>query len=82
MATDAKSQTKITYATMSGDRMADLHRELDGAIEQVKSAFGKRYPLMIAGREVYAESEIDDRSPIDTRLVLGTFQMRRARERP
>ena len=46
MATDAKSQTKITYATMSGDRMADLHRELDGAIEQVKSAFGKRYPLM------------------------------------
>ena len=38
MATDAKSHTKITYATMSGDRMADLHRELDRAIEQVKAA--------------------------------------------
>jgi hypothetical protein len=30
------TQTKITYATMSGDQMADLHRELDTAIEKVK----------------------------------------------
>ena len=35
MTTDATPPTKITYATMSGDRMADLHRELDRAIEQV-----------------------------------------------
>ena len=81
MATDAKSQTKITYATMSGDRLADLHRELDRAIEQVQATFGKRYPLMIDGREVYAASELDDRSPIDTRILLGTFQHGRARTR-
>ena len=29
---------------------------------------------MIAGREVRASSEFDDRSPIDTRMLLGTFQ--------
>jgi len=74
MATDAKSQMKITYATMGGDRLAELHRELDQAIEQVPTTFGRRYPLMIDGREVYASSEIDDRSPIDTRILLGTFQ--------
>jgi 1-pyrroline-5-carboxylate dehydrogenase len=75
MATDAKSpQGKITYATMSGDQMEDLHRELDLAIEQVRSTFGKRYPLMIGGREVTASSEFDDRSPIDTRILLGRFQ--------
>jgi len=75
MTTDAKPSTKITYATMSGDRMADLHRDLDRAIEDVRATFGRRYPLMIAGREVFAASELDDRSPIDTRILLGTVQM-------
>src|SRR5215510_3987682 len=68
------TQTKITYATMSGDQMEDLHRELDTAIEQVKSTFGKSYPLVINGTEVKGTSEFDDRSPIDTRILLGKFQ--------
>ena len=56
MAADAKTTpTKITYATMTADRMEDLHRELDAAIEQVKGRFGKSYPMMIGGREVRAE---------------------------
>ena len=72
MATDTK--TKITYATMTADRMEDLHRELDTAIARVKGTFGKSYPMMIGGREVRASSEFDDRSPIDTRILLGKFQ--------
>jgi 1-pyrroline-5-carboxylate dehydrogenase len=75
MTADAnRAQTKITYATMSADRMEDLHRELDHAIEQVRSAFGRSYPLLIDGREVRSSSEFEDRSPIDTRLLLGRFQ--------
>ena len=75
MAADAKSTlTKITYATMTADRMEDLHRELDRAIEQVPSAFGKSYPLMIDGQEVRSPSEFEDLSPIDTRILLGRFQ--------
>src|ERR671934_1828115 len=74
MATETKSQTKITYATMTADRMEDLHRELDAAIQKVKSTFGRSYPLMIGGREVKSSSEFDDRSPIDTRILLGKFQ--------
>ncbi len=66
--------TKITYATMTADRMEDLHRELDRAIEQAKTTFGKSYPLMIGGKEVRASAEFDDTSPIDTRIVLGRFQ--------
>ena len=65
---------KITYATMSGDQMEDLHREIDAAIARVKGTFGRSYPLVIGGREVRAASEFDDRSPIDTRILLGTFQ--------
>ncbi|HUK36605.1 MAG TPA: aldehyde dehydrogenase family protein [Vicinamibacterales bacterium] len=65
---------KITYATMSGDQLDDLHRELDAAIAQVKTTFGRSYPLVIGGRDVRAAAEFDDRSPIDTRIVLGRFQ--------
>jgi len=65
---------KITYATMTGDRMDDVHRELDQAIERVKATFGRSYPLIVGGRDVRAASEFDDRSPIDTRVLLGRFQ--------
>src|SRR6266849_3271240 len=68
------ADTKITYATMGSDQMEDLHRELDRAIDRVRASFGRSYPLMIGGREARAASEFDDRSPIDTRMLLGTFQ--------
>jgi 1-pyrroline-5-carboxylate dehydrogenase len=75
MTADTKrTQTKITYATMGADRTDDLHRELDRAIEQVKSTFGRSYPLVIGGREVRSPGEFEDRSPIDTRILLGRFQ--------
>ena len=67
-------RTKITYATMTADRMEDLHRELDRALEQVKSTFGKSYPLLINGREAQSASQFEDRSPIDTRILIGHFQ--------
>ena len=54
--------------------MEELHRELDAAIERVRASFGRSYPLMIGGREVRAASQFEDRSPIDTRILLGTFQ--------
>src|SRR5947207_1731366 len=73
MATETKAP-KITYATMTADRMEDLHRELDAAIERVKTRFGRSYPMMIGGREIRSSSEFEDRSPIDTRILLGRFQ--------
>ena len=69
-----EAPTKITYATLGGERMEALHRDLDRAIEAARSTFGKSYPLMIGGTEVRAAGEFDDRSPIDTRMLLGTFQ--------
>src|SRR6266436_4135921 len=75
MAADAKGTlTKITYATMTADRMEDLHRELDRAIEQAPLTFGRSYPLLIGGQVVRSSSEFEDRSPMDTRILLGRFQ--------
>jgi 1-pyrroline-5-carboxylate dehydrogenase len=67
-------QTKITYATMSAERMKDLHRALDAAIERVRGEFGKSHPMFINGKPVHGDGEFDDRSPIDTRILLGRFQ--------
>jgi 1-pyrroline-5-carboxylate dehydrogenase len=67
-------KAKITYATMSAEQMDDLHREMDEAIAQVEMKFGDTHPMFINGRAVTAASQFEDRSPIDTRVVLGRFQ--------
>jgi 1-pyrroline-5-carboxylate dehydrogenase len=74
MDTTAKPTQKITYATMTADRMEDLHRELDDAIARVRNDFGRTYPMIAGGEEIEATSQFDDESPIDTRIVLGRFQ--------
>ena len=45
--------TKITYATMTVDRMEELHRELDVAIEQVQQQFGRSHDHFIGGQPVF-----------------------------
>jgi 1-pyrroline-5-carboxylate dehydrogenase len=68
------AQAKVTYATMSADQMSDLHRDLDVAIEQVKAGFGADHPMFINGRAVEgAGPAFEDRSPIDTRILIGRF---------
>ena len=66
--------TKITYATMSGDQMEDLHRELDAAIVRVKAGFGATLAMGIGGRDAQAASTFEVRSPIDTRILISRCQ--------
>ena len=75
MQSDVKpAQAKVTYATMSGDQMAELHRELDTAIAEVRTGFGRSHPMYINGQPVEgAGGSFEDRSPIDTRILIGRF---------
>jgi len=66
--------TKITYATLGGEALDDLHRALDEAIARAPQAFGGEHLLYINGEFVRAEEQFDDRSPIDTNIRLGRFQ--------
>ena len=66
--------TKITYATLGGEQLDDLHRALDEAIAKAPQTFGREYLLHINGQPVRAEQQFEDRSPIDTSILLGTFQ--------
>jgi 1-pyrroline-5-carboxylate dehydrogenase len=65
---------KITYATLGSDSLDELHRELDAAIAQAPRSFGQDHLLYINGERVKAAAQFEDRSPIDTTIVLGRFQ--------
>ncbi|MFB3854668.1 MAG: aldehyde dehydrogenase family protein [Vicinamibacterales bacterium] len=69
-----KPPLKITYATMTADQMEDLHREFDAGLQRVESVLGQAHPMYIGGRPVMGPAEFEDRSPIDTRVLLGRFQ--------
>jgi 1-pyrroline-5-carboxylate dehydrogenase len=66
--------TKITYATLGGESLEELHRELDAAIARAPQAFGSEHLLHINGKFIKADSQFDDRSPIDTSILIGRFQ--------
>src|SRR4051812_14407630 len=66
--------TKITYATLGGEQLDDLHRALDDAIAAAPATFGREYHIYINGRAVDAAQQFDDRSPIDTNILIGQFQ--------
>ncbi len=68
------SERKITYVSLFADE--SLHPAYEKALETVKDKyFGKHYPMYIGGEEVFSEEgEFEDRSPIDTSILVGYFQ--------
>ena len=65
--------TKITYTSASGD-LDDFHRRFDDALARVRAGAGGRHLCRIGGEAVETGGEVlEDRSPIDTSVVLGRF---------
>jgi 1-pyrroline-5-carboxylate dehydrogenase len=52
----------------------ELHASFDSALEKVKANLGQEYGMIIDGKEEFSKDKFADRSPIDTEMVLGTFQ--------
>lgn len=69
----AESSFKLTYATMFNPP-EELHARFDQALEQVKANLGKEHAMIINGEEHFATDKFEDRSPADTRVLLGVFQ--------
>jgi 1-pyrroline-5-carboxylate dehydrogenase len=64
---------KITYTSASGN-LDEFHRRFDAALEETRRAAGQRYLSWIGGQGVESRGEpLEDRSPIDTSLLLATF---------
>jgi 1-pyrroline-5-carboxylate dehydrogenase len=65
--------TKITYTSTSGN-LEEFHRRFDEALGRVRNAAGARHPGYIGDQPVETTREpLVDLSPIDTRVILGTF---------
>jgi len=65
---------KITYVTLLGDE--SLNPKFDEALKRFESKLGRTYPMYIGGKEVYSDAGLfDHRSPIDTSIVVGKFQV-------
>jgi 1-pyrroline-5-carboxylate dehydrogenase len=73
MVTAAKD-LKVTYTTMSVEQVDAFNRAFDEALAQVMDRLGRDYPLFIGGEEVSPGGDVfEDRSPNDTRVLLGRF---------
>ena len=63
---------KITYATLSADN-EELQSSFDAAVERARAGLGATYPMIIGGEERTSAETFDDRSPIDTDIVVARF---------
>jgi 1-pyrroline-5-carboxylate dehydrogenase len=65
---------RVTYATLAAGQTEDFRRHYDDAVLRVRGSFGGRHGHVVDGREVEMGADVhEDRSPIDTRLLIGTF---------
>lgn len=64
---------KLTYGTMYNPP-DELHTNFDASLEKLKANLGKEYAMIIDGKEVYADEKFEDRSPINTNVVLAVMQ--------
>ncbi len=69
----ATSSFKLTYATMFNPP-EEMHTRFEEALAAVKARLGQEHGMLIGGIEYFAADKFDDRSPADTRVVLGVFQ--------
>jgi 1-pyrroline-5-carboxylate dehydrogenase len=70
-----QAEQKITYTTMGVDQAEAFNRAYDAALEEVQGQLGAEQPVYIDGEAVKgAEPCFEDRSPNDTRILIGTFQ--------
>ncbi|GBC68629.1 1-pyrroline-5-carboxylate dehydrogenase 1 [archaeon HR01] len=65
---------KITYVSLFADE--SIHPAYERALKDVADRyFGRHYPMYIGGREVFSgDGEFEERSPIDSSIVVGYFQ--------
>jgi 1-pyrroline-5-carboxylate dehydrogenase len=65
--------TKVTYVTLFADPSLDPSYE--AALKEVEKKYlGRSYPIYIGGEEVWTGEEFEDRSPVDTSILVGRFQ--------
>ena len=69
-------ENEKTWAkAVSNNASDEFHKKFDQAIESARKDFGKRYPMIIGGKEIYSENQFQVRSPADRNIVIANFPM-------
>jgi 1-pyrroline-5-carboxylate dehydrogenase len=64
---------KLTYATMFNPPEL-MHSRYEKALADVKANMSKDHGMLVNGQDRFTAEKFDDRSPINTDWLLGTFQ--------
>ncbi len=70
---------KITYATMSADN-EEMAASYGKGIETARSWMGQEYPFYVNGEARLREKTLDERSPIDSEILIGKFSLATAKD--
>ncbi|MDE1769562.1 MAG: aldehyde dehydrogenase family protein [Thaumarchaeota archaeon] len=69
-------ENEKTWARFVENNSTDeFHKKFDQAINEVRKDFGKNYPMIIGGKEIFSDSQFQVHSPADKNLVLGKFPL-------
>jgi len=58
---------------ISNNSTDNFHAYFDNAVEEVKKELGKKYPMIINGKEIYSDDCFTTVSPSDTRMSVAEF---------
>jgi len=70
---------RLTYATMY-DPPAELHTRFEEEVAKIKANLGNEYGMIVDGKDMMVDDKFENRSPIDTDMLLGVFQRASAEE--
>lgn len=72
--TKEKFTNESTYKTyLENGNEREFDQLFDDAVDKTKVSFGAQHPMYIGGKPIYAKELLEERSPIDSKLV-GIFQ--------
>jgi 1-pyrroline-5-carboxylate dehydrogenase len=67
------STDRVTYATLAAGQTPEFKGRFDDALRRVRGWFGRDHAHVIDGESVSGDAFFEDRSPIDTRVLIGRF---------
>ena len=68
-----KFENEHTLKFMKRNEEKEFHSRYERAVRKIKRQFGRKYPMIIHGKNVISSRFFVHTSPIDTRITLGYF---------
>lgn len=53
----------------------EFHKKFDDSVNRIQKDFGKNYPMLIGGKEIFSNDTFEVHSPADKNLVLARFPL-------